>query len=196
MDKLKARFTTESEFQIDPIEGITFDKVKKEAGSFLYQKGEHEYYMFAYKKKFATLHYQTLPKFHITDCETRDTYSGFRFSNKMPVDIYCIDQRRNLGPKNLVLCKNCMREINFYSFGTSETEWYDVILNKARNRNYDENDIRLDGYTRDWNHVSKAYRYKKNFICEQCGIDLSKRRAEFFCEVHHRDKNRKNNSKV
>ena len=42
MDKLKARFTTESEFQIDPIEGITFDKVKKEAGSFLYQKGEHE----------------------------------------------------------------------------------------------------------------------------------------------------------
>ena len=194
MEKLKARFVRESKFEIDPIEGITFDLVKKKDGSFLFQKGEQEYYVFAYKKKFATVSYGTLPKFHITDCETRETYSGYRFANQMPVEIYCIDQRINLGAQHLELCKNCIRKINFFSFGTSDLKWYDVILKNAGNRNYTNEDLRLDGYTRDWNHVSKAYRFKNDFTCETCGVNLSSRKAEFFCEVHHKDKNKTNNS--
>ncbi|MDZ7694882.1 MAG: hypothetical protein U5K69_27815 [Balneolaceae bacterium] len=150
--------------------------------------------MFAYKKRFATEHYDTLPRYHITDCETRETYTGFRFANRMPVNIYCTDQRKDLGPKNLELCKNCHRQVNFYSYGDDQTDWFDVILKKGENRDYTEDDLRFDGYTRDWRQVSKAYRYKRGFICETCGIDLSDRRMEWFCEVHHIDNDKTNNT--
>ena len=103
----------------------------------------------------------------------------------MPVDIYCSDQRKDLGSNNLQLCKNCHEQINFLSYGEGETEWYKVILRKAENRDYAESELRSDGYTMDWNQVSKAYRYIRGFVCENCGLNLSNKHNQFFCEVHH-----------
>lgn len=194
LDKLQADYADLSSFKFKHHEGITHEKITEVDGTFFYKEGEHEHYMFAYKKRFATEHYNTLPKYHIADCRTRESYTGFRFANRMPVNIYCTDQRKYLGEKNLDLCRNCQREIDFFSFGTEETEWYDVILKKADNRDYSKNDLRYDGYTRDWKQVSKAYRFKRNFVCESCGIDLSDRRKEWFCEVHHIDHDKTNNT--
>ncbi|WP_409029047.1 HNH endonuclease [Gracilimonas sediminicola] len=193
LEKLKASITGTSAFEIDPIKNIPHHEIEIKDRSFIHRKGENEFYMFAYKSKYQTEVYDSLPKYHITDCETRETYSGFRFANHMPVEIYCINQRKSLGAQHLELCKNCIREVNFYSMGNYDTDWFEVILAKANEREYTKYDLRSDGYTRDWGHVSKAYRYRKDFVCEECGIDLSEKRAEFFCEVHHIDRDKTNN---
>lgn len=193
LDKLRARMRGTSKFEVDPIQDIAYQEIEIINNSFIHKKGEDELYMFAYKKRYQTVKFESLPKYHIVECETRETYSGFRFANHMPVEIYCINQRISLGANNLDLCKNCIKKINLYSMGTSDIEWFDVILSKADSREYGSNNIRFDGYTRDWGHVSKAYRFKHGFICEECGIDMSQRKAEFFCEVHHIDGNKINN---
>lgn len=194
LKKLKAKFSIHSDFDFQRLKGIPHEKVELKEGSYVYQRGEHEYYMFAYKKKFATIEYSTLPRYHITNCVTRDTYSGFRFANEMPVEIYCSDQRRSLGAKHLDLCLNCHEQINFLSYGDGRMEWYKVILKKAENRDYLEEDLRIDGYTMDWNQVSKAYRHVKGFVCEVCGLNLSDRHPRFFCEAHHINKIKTDNS--
>lgn len=194
LEKLKAKISGSSAFQIDPLMDIPHQEIEIKNNSFIHRKGENEFYMFAYKSKYQTELYESFPKYHIVDCETRETYTGYRFANQMPVNIYCINQRKSLGLQNLDLCKNCIKEVNLYLMGTAEIEWFDVILDKANNRDYKENDLRSDGYTRDWGHISRAYRSKQGFMCEECSIDLSERRAEFFCEVHHIDGNKSNNN--
>ena len=194
LNKLRSRFTSESDFVLDKLTNVPFEKIQLKNNAYVYSHGEHEHYMFAYKHRFATERYSTLPKYHISECQTRETYTGFRFSHQMPVNIYCIDQRKSLGAKTLELCKNCIKEVNFFSFGDKDIEWFEVILKKADQREYSDEDLRLDGYTRDWNHVSKAYRTKMNYTCEKCRINLKERRTEFFCETHHIDHNKANNN--
>lgn len=194
LEKLKSQLAKESDFQFERFDAIPHEKITFKGGSFIYRNSEHEYYMFAYKKRFSTITFDAFPKYHITNCKTRESYSGFWFANRMPVKVYCIDQRMDLGEHDLELCQNCQRDLNFFSYGDENTDWYDVILKKAASRDYTENDLRFDGYTRDWNQVSKAYRFKKGFVCESCNIDLSERRAEWFCEVHHKDYDKTNNS--
>lgn len=193
LDKLKAEFSDKSDFELDRINDIPKERVQYVGDSYIHRQGEHEYYMFAYLHRYASIQFSSLPKYHITECETREIYSGYRFSSRMPVKVYCIDQRKSLGKLRLELCKHCQRQINFLSLDTDDVKWFDIILKKAEERAYALEDLRMDGYTRDWNHVSKALRFKKGFICEKCGIDLSERRAEFFCEVHHVDGEKMNN---
>ncbi|HCI71706.1 MAG TPA: hypothetical protein DF712_14585 [Balneola sp.] len=194
LKKLKSSIYGASNFEIDLIEDIPHHEIEIIDNSFIRRRGEQEYYMFAYKNKYQTQLHSSLPKYHIADCETREIYTGYRFANHMPVDIYCINQRKNLGPQNLDLCRNCINTVNFNSISTPDTPWFDIILAKADSREYTSDDLRIDGYTKDWGHVSKAYRTKQNYVCEECEIDLSERRAEFFCEVHHIDGNKSNNS--
>lgn len=195
LKKLKASFSTESDFEYKRLEGIPHEKINFENGSYIYREGENEYYMFAYLKRYATIEYDDLPRYHITTCPNLQTYTGYRYANEMPVEIYCTDQRRNLGKNNLKLCGDCHNEINYFSLGDSETDWFDAILKKAENRNYAQEDRRRDGYTKDWKQISKAYRYKKGFICEECGIDLSNKNHQYFCEVHHKSKKTDNSLK-
>ena len=188
LNKLKARFVTESDFEYKRLDGIHHEKINLVNGSYIYREGENEYYMFAYLKRYATKEYDDLPRYHITSCPNLQTYTGYSFANEMPVEIYCKDQHRDIGKKNLDLCKDCHNEINYFSLGDAETNWFDVILKKAENRNYKQEDRRRDCYTKDWKQISKAYRYKKGFICEVCGIDLSNKSYQYFCEVHHKNK--------
>ncbi|MEP3386850.1 MAG: HNH endonuclease signature motif containing protein [Reichenbachiella sp.] len=186
-----------SVFNFHTIENIDWNKIKKLENRYLYQDNENHFYMFAYKSKYGTIHWNGLPKYHITQCRTREQYSGFQFANKMPVGIYCTDQKSDLGPQRLSFCRNCNRELNFFSFGTNDKDWHQVIIdiaNKKSSSGYDVLEIRNDGYTRDWQQVSYAIRANMNFTCESCNIKLLDDDA-FFLEVHHVNKNRLDNHK-
>jgi|ERR1017187_6217221 hypothetical protein len=50
---------------------------------------------------------------------------------------------------------------------------------------------REEMYTKDWEYVSYQFRESKAFICESCGVDLSKHKG--LLHVHHMDQNRENN---
>jgi 5-methylcytosine-specific restriction endonuclease McrA len=55
----------------------------------------------------------------------------------------------------------------------------------------DEEAERDGGYVKDWEYRSYELRSSKDFICENCGADLSKH--QYLLHVHHRDQDKGNN---
>ena len=52
-----------------------------------------------------------------------------------------------------------------------------------------------DSYTSDWNSISRQYREKQHYICQDCGVDLSGEQSLLHTHHKNRDKgdNRENN---
>ena len=50
------------------------------------------------------------------------------------------------------------------------------------------------GYVHGWEQISKAYREKKDYTCEQCGIHIDDPLDRRFIHVHHKDGNKANNA--
>lgn len=197
-ERLFRKLKETSVFVYQSAEKIPWKRIKQQSKYFLYDDGENEKYMFAYKSRYATLHWKDLPRFHSEVCRTRVEFSNFDFASSMPVNITCTDQNKLLGPKRLKYCRNCNKEINFFSFGTKDKEWFDVIVEIAADRSkqneYSAGAIRLDGYTKDWQQVSYARRAQEDFNCQNCSVHLADNDA-YFLEVHHKDYNRLNNRK-
>lgn len=197
-DKILKKLKDSSVFSFLPISIQNWENIRIVNNNFVYADSMNQYYLFAYKKQYATRHWRDFPKFHNTNCRTREEFSNFHFTNSMPVDIYCTDQHKILSEQFLKYCKNCNREINFFSFGRRNKTWYDVIIDiadkRSKENSYDSDSIRADGYSKDWSQVSYAVRGKEGFRCRNCSILLSDSNA-FFLEVHHIDKNRLNNKK-
>lgn len=170
---------------------FNFHKIKIEGNYYYKEDGEDHFYLFAYLSSYNTGKYG-LPKYHICECETRQSYSGYVFTNKMPVKIISRDEEKNFYNVKLDLCKNCRKEINHNLWGRfSNLDWYDVVLKKASETTFTIKDAKRNGYVKLWKQISEAYREKKQFICEECSINL--KNDKFFLEVHHIDKNRLNN---
>lgn len=55
-------------------------------------------------------------------------------------------------------------------------------------------DIKVDrnGYTEDLHEVSETYRRKHNFVCENCGVQVSELETEFM-HTHHISGNKTDN---
>ena len=157
-----------------------------------YKDGENEYLMFYYLPKFKVGLFKSLPKYHIIQCEIKNTYTGFVFSNKMPVNIYSKDENKTYFNQELSLCRNCSKEI-FKSWWGTDKPWYDSVLNFVSKQ---ENPcFRNDGYHTMWNQISEAYREKKKWKCENhdCQIDLSLKENRIFLHTHHENGNTKDN---
>ena len=57
----------------------------------------------------------------------------------------------------------------------------------------DEEAEREGRYAKDWVFQSFKYRGEQSFICENCGVDLSKH--QYLLHVHHLNRDKGNNSK-
>jgi hypothetical protein len=184
-------------FNYRPVANISWNKIRLDGERFLYADGENIYYMFAYKSKYATLRWNDLPRFHTEHCRTRVEFPNYDYGSHMPVNIFCSERRVNLGPQRLKFCRNCNRERNFFRFGTQYETWDEVVIGIAAEKTktgYLDSEIRGDGYTMDWQHVSYAVRAQSNFTCKSCSVRLVDDNL-FYLEVHHKDYNRKNNAK-
>jgi len=171
---------------------FSFQKIKVKGNYYYSEDGEDHYFVFAFLGSYFTKKYNSLPKFHIYTCESREKYQGYTFANRMPVDIYSRDEHKTIEQVNLSLCKDCRKEINHSLWGMfSNLDWYDVVLKKANEATFTIKDTKKDGYIKLWKQISEAYREKKHFICEECSVNLEN--DKFFLEVHHIDKNRLNN---
>ncbi|WP_339813084.1 hypothetical protein [uncultured Imperialibacter sp.] len=195
-EKLYRKLKEGSVYQYKHVENIVWNRIKIKNDRFVYDDGENEAYMFAYKNRYATIHWNDLPRFHIEECQTREQYSNYVFASSMPVKVFCTDQNKSIGEQRLKFCRNCNRKLNFFSYGEPNKNWFDVIIEiaekRTRNNEYDETSVRQDGYSKDWNQVSFARRAQEDFSCERCGILLEFNNANFL-EVHHKDRNRLNN---
>lgn len=179
--------------ELESIKGLSANRVKLDNNGFaIHKDGENEYLMFYYLPNYEVALWKSLPKFHVCQCDTRNTYTGFVFSNKMPVDIYSRNEHKIYENQNLSLCKYCSRQV-FKSLWGSNRPWYDSVLNFVKNQKNPT--FKKDGYHSMWNQISEAYREKRNWTCENqnCKINLSKQQDRQFLHTHHINGNKELN---
>ena len=184
------------------IKGIDFEKAYKSGsisfeddGIYLeYEGKKYRGYMFI-KEPFIS-EYGTYPKFHLTKCQTIKQFIEegifkirYEWSNSNVNDL--IDKTTRKIYKDIVLdyCRYCKQKL-FNEIKT--TQDFFETLDKSET---EENNIEVDifGYVRDFNKISKAYREKRNYICESCGISPKKTVHRKYWHTHHKDGDKVNN---
>lgn len=184
-----------SNYFFEPIENINYSQVEREGNRFFYKKGEDVFMMFSYKYKTFILKNKKLPSFHVCNCRTIKEYSGFVFSSKMPVKVYCNDRKLELNElQKLPLCGNCVSESqrSFYKFLAKGKPWFDYVIEYANSNADIAKKTKKDGYVIMWKQISEAIREKAAYCCSNCNINLEN--EKYFLEVHHIDSDKKNNN--
>lgn len=192
-EKLNLKFETFRNIRLKEISGLSAHKVKFEGGFAFYIDGEDKYLMFHYKEHYYTFWggVKRFPKYHPFNCKTMQEFSGFVFSNKMPVSIHSKDEHRTYVDQDLSLCINCRREI-FRSWFGGGGQWYDAVLQYVEQQ--ESPTFKKDGYHSMWTQISEAYKEKVQWKCESCGIDLSNRNDRQYLHTHHKSGNTKENT--
>lgn len=157
------------------------------------------------------------PKFHLVDCQTLQEMKNIgridRYVTTQQTDgLFRVEpQNEHWGHENeefdtrLYPCKHCLRYLNYgncKSFMVSIDRVREDFVLEDFFREYATffnnlpkySDITAPpgGYVRDWNRISKRYRASKNWVCEECKVDLSGHRE--LLHTHHIDGVTTNNS--
>ena len=171
--------------------------VFKGDGIYLLHNGK-EWKGYMYRRDYRVSNYG-LPKFHLVKCEKiREFIDNHLFnqyyiwSNAETVDVI----ERGVGEVHkdcdLSLCNFCKNELIFNSSPTT-TSFYETIKKEVM---ADQKVVQVDinGYTLDWDKISKEYKQKKEYCCERCGTKAVKKADYRFFHVHHKDGNKVNNN--
>ena len=159
-----------------------------------YEGKEYRGYMFI-KEPWIT-EYNSYPKFHLTRCKTIDEFirNGkfnirYEWSNSNVNDL--IDKTTRQVYKNVVLgyCNNC-KKVLFDEI--EDTEDFYATLDTQE---IEETSLEVDifGYDRNWQKISRAYRIKKNYTCEACGIKIENLSDRIYLHTHHKNGDKSNN---
>ncbi len=149
-------------------------------------------------KKSYNFGYGSTPKAHLCMCEAVNTFgsSSYRYANDLPISVRDSSSGNNISLSNLGLCNYCRNQLqNEFSKIRSINEFVD-ILKSADDGLFNEpenNEVDFNGYVKDWNKISEAYRVTKQYKCEKCGIDLDDFQGHFYCQVHHKNGDKLNN---
>jgi hypothetical protein len=141
----------------------------------------------------------TLQKFHLLQCQTL-----ISMNKKGSFEKYVSTTRKNGTfyvdiPKNkkynieqkLDVCKNCLdifnkiyrKNYNIYNFNIPEFFEIFADLQFTKKTAYTDKTAPRSGHTDDWNIISKQKKEEKNYICEECSIDLGKHKH--LIQTHH-----------
>jgi len=173
----------------------------RDDGIFVLGSDGRERQVFLYKKDYRMQQYGK-PRFHICKCETIDEFirSG-RFrqhyvrANTEPVPVKNLDNRGKIEEvSGLPLCRYCMDMIsNVTALNTTQ---FVELLKAANGENHQEEkqETNLFGYTRDWEYISKEFREKHNYTCENCGLKLEDDYDRQYMHVHHINGDKLNNN--
>lgn len=132
------------------------------------------------------------PRFHICRCSTIEEFitsgqfSRYTRANTDPVPVYDRSRNMNVMVNNLPLCQNCLSKIREYG-SISSTDFVEILkrANDDFKNNKGEVEVDLFGYTKDWEVISRAYRTKQNFRCEECGLQIKNELDRMYLHTHH-----------
>lgn len=173
----------------------------REDGIFVLGSDGRERRVFLYKKDYRMQQYGK-PRFHICKCETIDEFirsGSFRQhyvrANTEPVPVKNLDNRGIIEEiSGLPLCRFCMDMIsNVTALNTTQ---FVELLKAANGENRQEENLEtnLFGYTRDWEYISRELREKHDYTCENCGLKLVDDYDKQFLHVHHISGDKTNNN--
>lgn len=168
-------------------------------GIFVLGSDGRERQVFLYKKKYH-LGYGKPPKFHICKCSVIDEFINmgrrdeYVRANTDPVPVIDLDDGRKVKEvEGLPLCNYCRNMIADY--GSISTKQFVDILKSANGDNHENENLELDlfGYIRNWETISKQFREKHNYVCEQCGLKIEDDYDKQYMHVHHINGDKLNN---
>lgn len=156
---------------------------------FLYKRGYH-------------LKYNEKPRMHICKCSTIESFMqgedipAYRRANTAKVLVQDIGSigKKDVWVDNLPLCKNCARIIGNVNRNMDSAAFVEVLKAAAPAEEQTQQSYEVDahGYTRDWNEISRKFREEHNYICDKCGVQVSRFETEYM-HVHHRNGDKANN---
>ena len=160
------------------------------------QKTGSEHRVFLYKKPYHLQRYGK-PRFHICKCQVIDEFiesGGFQANyvraNAEPVPVVNLDNFNRVEEiEGLPLCTYCRKMLEDFEDSTE----FITTLRAAQNQQQQETEVDIFGYAREWEHISKTYREKRQFTCEQCGLHIVDEYDHLYMHVHHLDGNKLNN---
>jgi len=167
----------------------------RDNGIYLTYKGV-EYKGYMYMNNYRVEKYG-LPKFHLVQCEVIQDFinSGlfkgkYSFANNRVNTVVDRDTRKEHKDQTLSCCKYCLQLINDSIETTSD--FYDLLTPEEQNKR--DILVDIDGYPLDWQKISKAYRAKMDYACENCGFQSTNNLDHLFLDVHHKDGDKLHNS--
>ena len=187
-------------------EEVTVDAINNgeieftDEGIYVIGPGDERQQVYLYKRDYHLFNLGK-PRFHICKCITIQTFisrGAFREhyvrANSDPVPVRDLDNdNEEKMVDELPLCKNCLAKIRAY--GRINSSEFVEILRQARGQQ-DEPEVQevdIFGYTRDWDRISREYREKHNYTCEECGLHIDNVFDRQYIHVHHIDANKLNN---
>jgi hypothetical protein len=163
-------------------------------GIYLTHEGR-EWKGYMYMPTYRISQYKSMPRFHITRCPKIEELftSGYGFyykwSNNKLNDITDRDTQDNYENQKLQLCLHCQNSIT----GVADTEDFFNTLEAEKAQEIVNVDVDIFGYTLDWEKISRAFKKKKDYTCESCGIKVENSYDKRFIHTHHKNGNKLNN---
>jgi len=161
-------------------------------GVYLERDGiEYRGYMFI--KEPYIERFDSYPKFHLTRCKTIDEFIKkgkfkirYEWSNSNINDLIDKTTRKVYKDEVLNYCWNCKKEI---LDDIEDTEDFHSTLNTDEIKKT-STEVDIFGYDKNWQKISRLYRKKVNYTCEQCGIKITNRYDYRFLHTHHKNGNK------
>lgn len=168
---------------------------KKTGRGFFYIKDGQSFRSFLYLKN-SRVESFGLPKRHYFDCEKVNEGYPYVLSNRNEVTITCSETQKRHENVVLGLCEYCaaiFRELTTQAL--LNTSFEEFILAMEESDKTQTTETGVDGYVINWTEISTAYRKTKDFTCEKCGIRIDNPDHYHLMQVHHKDHNKRNNSR-
>jgi len=151
------------------------------------------------------------PKFHFADCGTlQNMRTNFRFGRYVIATrddgLFQLHytQTGRKAEKELEVCQNCLDRMNYNGFTLSAwatakrqaavssfsiAEFFARFPKTLHHSIPDHTDRSAPSnvYSKDWGAISRAYREKRGWLCETCGMSLNAPHLRTYLEVHHRN---------
>ncbi|MDZ7848659.1 MAG: hypothetical protein U5L96_19040 [Owenweeksia sp.] len=195
---------------------IELDEIKTRDGVFEY-KGRK---VIVYIRDQYSKYYSRGYKFHLTKCNTISKAFQNRRNSRYVVSLRTDGQFKiNLLEDNIIVrkdlveplnvCKNCLEQINYKRYkvhpyrikqdiyqGFELTEYFNQFKHSSLNTGLfrNANNAPLNVYNKNFDLKSRTVRAKRNYECQECGIDMSKQEHRKFAHVHHRDGDKSNDN--
>jgi hypothetical protein len=200
-----------------PSEGLVIDDMEQVAtpgGLLEYQGQQILLYIqdHSYRVQQALMDGEKGRRFHVANCKTlEEMRQKGRFERYVVTkehsgeyNISGVDSQTGKqieGVANLKVCKNCLSYLNYEGYKTPGNskifhEFSLEIFFQTYESFFLYHPKRMsgttEGYTSDWEKVSRYYRESKKFCCEKCKVDLSGHAQ--LLHVHHIDGVKPNNT--
>ncbi len=154
---------------------------------------------FMYKKSFYFQYNgeSHIPKFHICRCSTIDSFgkNAYRFANAEPIKVFSMNTKREVMVEGIELCGNCRKMLLSLEAVRirNSTDFVKILKEAGHVKEPQQLELDFYGYVKDWEEISLAYRTKRNFTCERCGIQIEDAFDRQFIHTHHKNGNKTDN---